>query len=549
MINILHIYTRVSTTVQEEMGSSLDTQKELGITKAKELRYEYKVWNEGGQSSSKDDLENRPKLVALLKEIDEGNIKHLFVFNTDRLSRNDLTWSVIRLKLVKNDVTLHTSQGVYPLSDPMNKLLLGILSEISSYDNQLRTERSRLGKLNRVKQGFWKGGPPPFGYKIEDKKLVENKDESKWVKFIFESYRDNHSARWIKQELLKNGVFTRRNNPVWSLGSIEKILSNTQYSGYYNYTDKKSGETVRVQSTAILSPTLFKDVSDQRKKRTRQTRSGESNMKHFYLLRDFLRCGQCGSRYSGRHYERQYRSIYYCPRIERNYVNENTKKVKKCDNRRYLKIEETDKLIWNTVVDILTKSNLFKEEVKYQTLGNNSTHNDKKNDISKLSRKLKEVDRDIGEVSNTIVNLETDRILKRRDSTELTQILSNVEIYKVELESEREIIKDKLYHLESEKQWVDWISKFSDRIDKMIDFSPEEKHEFLNGVIDNITVSTLDKRTHEVIIKFKIPYVEDSIKWNDKSDKSKGYTVEDGGFEIGVEIDTSKKFIPKQQTK
>jgi len=507
------------------------------------------VWNEGGQSSSKDDLENRPKLVALLKEIDEGNIKHLFVFNTDRLSRNDLTWSVIRLKLVKNDVTLHTSQGVYPLSDPMNKLLLGILSEISSYDNQLRTERSRLGKLNRVKQGFWKGGPPPFGYKIEDKKLVENKDESKWVKFIFESYRDNHSARWIKQELLKNGVFTRRNNPVWSLGSIEKILSNTQYSGYYNYTDKKSGETVRVQSTAILSPTLFKDVSDQRKKRTRQTRSGESNMKHFYLLRDFLRCGQCGSRYSGRHYERQYRSIYYCPRIERNYVNENTKKVKKCDNRRYLKIEETDKLIWNTVVDILTKSNLFKEEVKYQTLGNNSTHNDKKNDISKLSRKLKEVDRDIGEVSNTIVNLETDRILKRRDSTELTQILSNVEIYKVELESEREIIKDKLYHLESEKQWVDWISKFSDRIDKMIDFSPEEKHEFLNGVIDNITVSTLDKRTHEVIIKFKIPYVEDSIKWNDKSDKSKGYTVEDGGFEIGVEIDTSKKFIPKQQTK
>lgn len=545
MINTLHIYTRVSTIVQEEMGSSLDTQKELGISKSKNLGYEYKVWNEGGQSSSRDDLENRPVLVDLLKEIDEGSVKHLFVFNTDRLSRNDLTWSVIRLKLVKNDVTLHTSQGVYPLSDPMNKLLLGILSEISSYDNQLRTERSRLGKLNRIKQGYWKGGPPPFGYKIEDKKLIENKDESKWVKFIFESYMDNHSARWIKQELLKNGVFTRRKNPVWSLGSIEKLLSNTQYSGYYLYTDKKSGETIRVQSPTILSPTLFKNVSDQRKKRTRQTRSGESNMKHFYLLRDYLRCGQCGSRYSGRHYERQKRSIYYCPRIERNYVNENTKKVKKCENRRYLKIEETDKLIWNTVIDILTKSNLFKEEVKSQSIIGNSTHNDKKDDIRKLSRKLKEVDKDIGEVSNTIVNLETDRILKKRDSTELSQILTNVETYRVELESEREVVKDKLYHLESKKQWVDWISKFSDRIDKMSDFSPEEKHEFLDGVIDNIQVSTIDTRTHEVIIKFKIPYVEDSIKWNDKSNKSKGYTVKDGGFEIGVEIDTSKKFVPK----
>jgi len=531
------------------MGSSLDTQKELGINKAKVLGYEYKVWNEGGQSSSNDNLENRPVLIELLNEIDEGNVKHLFVFNTDRLSRNDLTWSVIRLKLVKNDVTLHTSQGMYPLSDPMNKLLLGILSEISSYDNQLRTERSRLGKLNRIKQGFWKGGPPPFGYKIENKRLIENTEESKWVKFIFESYRDGHSARWIKQELLKNGVFTRRNNPVWSLGSIEKLLSNTQYSGYYNYTDKKSSETIRVQSPAILSPTLFKNVVDQRKKRTRQTRSGESNMKHFYLLRDYLRCGQCGSRYSGRHYERQKRSIYYCPRIERNYVNENTKKVKKCDNRRYLKIEETDKLIWDTVVDILTKSNLFKEEVKSQSMVSNSKHSDKKDSIRKLSRKLKEIDRDISEVSNTIVNLETDRILKRRDSTELSKILTNVETYRIELESDREIVKDKLYHLESKKQWVDWISKFSDRIDKMGDFSPKEKHEFLNGVIDNITVSTLDTRTHEVIIKFKIPYVEDSIKWNDKSNKSKGYTVEDGGFEIGVEIDTSKKFIPNQQGK
>jgi len=39
------------------------------------------------------------------------------------------------------------------------------------------------------------------------------------------------------------------------------------------------------------------------------------------------------------------------------------------------------------------------------------------------------------------------------------------------------------------------------------------------------------------------------IKWNDNSNKSKGYTVENGKFEIGVEIDSSKKFIPKQQGK
>ncbi len=44
----LHIYTRVSTAVQADEGMSLETQRELGIKRAKELGFEYQVWNEGG---------------------------------------------------------------------------------------------------------------------------------------------------------------------------------------------------------------------------------------------------------------------------------------------------------------------------------------------------------------------------------------------------------------------------------------------------------------------------------------------------------------------
>lgn len=258
MSEVLHIYTRVSSTAQEEKGSSLDSQKEFGIKKSEELEFDHKVWNEGGQSSFYDDHENRPVLVELLSLISEGRVKHLFVYNTDRLSRNDHTWSMIRIKLIQNDVTLYTNEGKYLLSDPMNKLLLGIMSEISSYDNYLRAERSRLGKINKIKKGNWMGGPPPYGYRLENKKLVENPDESKWVKFIYESYRDHKSTRWIKQELLKNGVSTRRNKPVWSLGSIEKLITNTHYSGFYNYTDKKSNKTIRVDCPSILPSTLIK---------------------------------------------------------------------------------------------------------------------------------------------------------------------------------------------------------------------------------------------------------------------------------------------------
>jgi len=44
-------------------------------------------------------LENRPVLMKLLSEVESGSVKHLFVFNNDRLSRNEITQQTIRIAL------------------------------------------------------------------------------------------------------------------------------------------------------------------------------------------------------------------------------------------------------------------------------------------------------------------------------------------------------------------------------------------------------------------------------------------------------------------
>ena len=41
----LHIYTRVSSDIQESDGMGLDVQKEYGIKKSVKLGFKYKVWN------------------------------------------------------------------------------------------------------------------------------------------------------------------------------------------------------------------------------------------------------------------------------------------------------------------------------------------------------------------------------------------------------------------------------------------------------------------------------------------------------------------------
>ena len=197
----LHILTRVSSQTQTETkgGTSLTTQKQKGIELSKTLDMNYEIHNEGGTSSSNDTLESRPVLLNLLKKVDKGEVKNIYVWNTDRLSRNTTTWFLIRKKMVDNGVVLYTSTGKYDTTGDMENLILGILSEISQYDNKIRSERSRLGKLEKVKLNYYRGGDPPFGYKIVKKEqgslLIPDEIESYYVRMIYNLYVEEYSTK------------------------------------------------------------------------------------------------------------------------------------------------------------------------------------------------------------------------------------------------------------------------------------------------------------------------------------------------------------------
>ena len=527
MKETLHIYSRVSTAIQE-LGSSLEYQKEQGEKCANDNGLEFEVHNEGVHSSSSEDPMDRDILRRLLARIENGEIKHLFVYNQDRLSRNEIAWTTIKVLLMRKKVILYTPNGIINFDNAMDRLLFGVITEITAYENNLRSERTRQGKLRSLREGkTWKGGPPNFGYSIQEKQIVPNDDEIVWLTKIYEMYSDGIPCSQIGMELVKNKVKTRRGNSLWSDRSVDVILGAENncdiYAGSYTYKDKKSGEVIKCKSPQIIPMKLIERVRKERKRRSsmRIVREVDTN---FYLLRDLMVCGECGSKLWGRINPKLKREFYFCKSAHDNYRNKNTKTKIICKLGN-MPLKQTDDIVWNTVLDVMEQSNLFKDEVKSQVSMDTSSLNEQKLFIENMRKNIGRTKSKIAKENQLLSLLKEDEEDGHNDTIKQVE----VKILKLELglSEEEKLVQE----LDEKVRWIDWVGQFSDKINNLRDvIAPEERRNFLDGIIAKVEVRKTDKNHRKLNLQFKYPYVNDKIKWNDPNNKSKGYELVNGQF-------------------
>lgn len=532
MKETLHIYTRVSTDAQEEKGTSLESQAKLGKEYAAANGFKAQIWNEGSATSSTD-WTNRSVLVRLLGEVTDGNIQHIYVWNTDRLSRDRLSTAIIHDKLTKNGVTLHTKSGSRDLTDSHDKLLLDILGSISTFDNELRTERFRLGKLSKIRNGYWHGGAALYGYDLVadstgSNKLAINKAQAKWVKKIYSLYNNGMSADRIVKVLLQNNVATNRGNAIWSEGSVNKLLSNTHYMGSYTYTDKKTGDEIRVKCDSIIDAATYKKYKQIKKSREVSKGTGiYSGRKRVTLLQDIGFCGGCGRKLtSGSNKSSRF---YQCRGYWRKYRSTKVDE-KLCSSKRTIRLDLADELIWNTVLDVLTTSHLYKETVKKALLPDESSQKERDSEQSNAKKQIKRLTKQLAKVDAAIVSNMTNKALVD-DTSRIDKVITQLQEQELQLKADIERHQSALEKASSTSQWIDWVRAFGEKIESLKtakDMSEEEKNKFLKGIVETIDVKEKDKITHKLTIKFRQAFVDDSLEWVNTKKKSLGYKLYKG---------------------
>ena len=108
------------------------------------------------------------------------------------------------------------------------------------------------------------GFTPPFGYTLENGRLVAVPEEMEVVIDIFSSYSEGETMDAICYSLNRDRRLTRKGNP-WNKYNLRNILHNPVYAGYMRWEDL----LIRHDADIVLTPREFNAVQERMCSRVR----------------------------------------------------------------------------------------------------------------------------------------------------------------------------------------------------------------------------------------------------------------------------------------
>ncbi len=227
------VYTRKSSEEGlEQEFNSLDAQREACEAYIASQRSEGWVlvrdhYDDGGISGGT--LE-RPALQRLLADIEDGLIDVVVVYKIDRLSRSLMDFAKLVDVFDRNGVTFVSVTQSFNTTTSMGRLTLNILLSFAQFEREVTAERIRdKVRASRMK-GMWMGGVPPYGYRVENRRLMVDEERASQVRWIFARFLEIGSATELAREIAKRGLRTPKGNRM-DKKYLYRLLNNRAYIG------------------------------------------------------------------------------------------------------------------------------------------------------------------------------------------------------------------------------------------------------------------------------------------------------------------------------
>lgn len=307
------IYARVSTEEQAKEGQSISAQVKLCRQYAKENNiYIIDIFKDEGKSGTNT---NRPALQAMLEQIiDKPSISHVLVLDTDRLARNTFDHLSIKSLLKKHKVQLISISQPMIDDSPEGNFIDTILASTNALQSQITGRKTSKVMEQKAMAGWW-AGVAPIGYEntinpsptsnLDKRIITPHPSFAPLIKKMFKLYSTgNFNLDQLAQKMAKLGLKNKQGrSPAKS--NIHHCLNNPIYYGQLYW----KGKPHQGKHEPLVSKTLWdtcQTVINQHNQHANRTR------KHSYLLRGYLYCQNCQSRYwAGPHKGRNGLHHYY----------------------------------------------------------------------------------------------------------------------------------------------------------------------------------------------------------------------------------------------
>lgn len=219
------IYIRVSTKKQVEEGYSLDAQKER-LEKLSETNgyIIYKIYADEGKSG-KDT--NRPAFQEMMKDMRNREFDKILVMKLDRISRSVIDLELMIKEMQEYNVDFESASEKIDTSSSFGMMFIRLLAIFAQFERERIKERITDAFETMVKEGKPISGSQPYGYKIENGKVVIDETKKEIVNEIFNYFEKTNSVR-------KTGLYiNEKYNAGLYVKHMSKMFTNTMYYGEY----------------------------------------------------------------------------------------------------------------------------------------------------------------------------------------------------------------------------------------------------------------------------------------------------------------------------
>lgn len=247
------LYARKS--IERENSISCETQLEYckAMIKPDERKEKILTFIDNGCSGGNTD---RDGFQSMMRKIEQGKIKKVFVYRLDRISRSLADFVSILNTFKAYGVEFVSTQEAFDTGSPYGELIVKILAVFAEFERQSIIQRVTQAYDHRSKMGFYMGGRKPYGFDLEPttinhiatKRLKPIPDEIEHIKYIYDTYAvEQVTLGRLLKNLVENDIKAISGSG-WTTAKLSTIIKNPIYvradSKVYEYYQRHNAQMI-----------------------------------------------------------------------------------------------------------------------------------------------------------------------------------------------------------------------------------------------------------------------------------------------------------------